>query len=68
MKTTSSLLASTLDCSPVFDETIGNTVVVERKDRLGAIVGLNSSESFLDPGLKASLFHITVGLFSKGKQ
>lgn len=70
MKTTSSLLASTLDCSPVFDETIGSTTVVERKDRLGAIVGLNSSQScfFLDPGLKASLFYITVGFFSKGKQ
>ena len=68
VKTTSSLLASTLDCSPVSDEATGSTVVVERKDRLGAIVSLESSQSFLDPSLKASLFYITVGLFSKGKQ
>lgn len=46
MKTTFFLLDSALVCSPVFDEAIGNTSVVGRKDKLGAIVSLDSSQSF----------------------
>ena len=68
MKTTFSLVDSTLVCSPVLDEATGNTLVVRRKDKLGALVGLSSVSLFLDPSLKAFLFCIVVGLFNQRKQ
>lgn len=49
MKTTFSLADSTLVCSPVLGEAIGNTVVLGRKDRLGALVDLKFSRSFFGP-------------------
>lgn len=62
---TTFLLDSALVCSPVFDEATGNTSVVGRKDKLGATVSLDSSQSLLDPSLKASLLHHSCFLQSK---
>lgn len=46
MKTTFSLIDSTLVCSPVLHEAVGNTLVVGRKDKLGALAGLEFSQAF----------------------
>lgn len=56
MKTTFSLVDSTLVCSPVLDKAMGNTLVVGRKDKLGALVGLEFSQSFYGPKPKGITF------------
>lgn len=50
------LVDSTLDSSPVPDEATGNILVVERKDKLGALVILEFSQSFSGPKPKGISF------------
>lgn len=56
MKTTFSLADSTLVCSPVLDEAIGNTLEVVRKDKVGGLVGLELSLSFFGVKCKVISF------------